>query len=380
MVIEPTSGELIFLNDTLQSVVNETFVDAPPSTLFELGTVHDVENGNLLTVTISEGVTQISLDLVSPSEKFANTLYFSLQPATTLPGNQLLLIGGPTAPPESLPEGLNQPDELKNRILKQTAKLASESSKRATAEEKAKREAESKIKLISGAVHHLNNPMNHILGAYELVQREMITLRHAVYDLLDCDPPDPRAQELQKLLDGQFSSALGNLTAISEASSRITDTVELLRIASGIDGWSFSTCSVEQLCVTTMRRLSGPINDKLRVLSDQSGHVRFIGHPVIYGQAIDIIDDTLSRASLSYESLSLEPDGDYYQLNWDAINDSSRPRSLQSTKSKSAELLRNAKKEVEYLLAPYGSQFRFDDQQVSVSLLANLAGSRQQSA
>ena len=129
-----------------------------------------------------------------------------------------------------------------------------------------------------------------------------------------------------------------------------------------------------------MRRLSGPINDKLRVLSDQSGHVRFIGHPVIYGQAIDIIDDTLSRASLSYESLSLEPDGDYYQLNWDAINDSSEPRSLRTTKSKSAELLRNAKKEVEYLLAPYGSQFRFDDQQVSVSLLANLAGSRQQSA
>ena len=180
--------------------------------------------------------------------------------------------------------------------------------------------------------------MNHILGAYELVQREMMTLRHAVFDLLDCDPPDPQAQELQKLLDGQFSSALGNLSAIREASSRITDTVELLRIASGIDGWSFSTCSVEQLCVTTMRRLSGPINDKLEVLRDQSGHVRFVGHPVIYGQAIDIIDDTLSRASLSYESLSLEPDGDYYRLNWDSINDGSE------TKSKSTELLRNAKK------------------------------------
>ena len=108
-------------------------------------------------------------------EQSANTLYFSLQPATALTDTQRLLIGGPTAPTESLPKDLNQPDELKNRILKQTAKLASESSKRATAEEKAKREAESKIKLISGAVHHLNNPMNHILGAYELVQREMMT-------------------------------------------------------------------------------------------------------------------------------------------------------------------------------------------------------------
>ena len=82
-----------------------------------------------------------------------------------------------------------------------------------------------------------------------------------------------------------------------------------------------------------MRRLSGPINDQLKVLKDQSGHVRFVGHPVIYGQAIDIIDETLSRASLSYESLSLEPDGDYYRLNWDAINDGS------GTKSKSTELL-----------------------------------------
>ena len=374
MVIEPAAGELVFINDILQSMVKETFVDAAPSTIFELGTVHDLESGDLLTDKVSDGLTQLSLDLVSPAEKSANTLYFSLQPATTLDGNQLLLISGPTAPAESLPEDLDQPDELKNRILKQTAKLASESSKRASAEEKAKREAESKIKLIGGAVHHLNNPMNHILGAYELVQREMMTLRHAVFDLLECDPPDPQAQELQKLLDGQFSSALGNLSAIREASSRITDTVELLRIASGIDGWSFSTCSVEQLCVTTMRRLSGPINDKLEVLRDQSGHVRFVGHPVIYGQAIDIIDDTLSRASLSYESLSLEPDGNYYRLNWDSINDGS------GTKSKSTELLRNAKKEVEYLLAPYGSQFRFDDQRVSVSLLANLAGSRQQSA
>ena len=374
MVIEPTTGELVFINDILRSMVNETSINASPSTIFELGTVHDLESGDLLTDKVSDGLTQLSLDLASPSEQSANTLYFSLQPATALTDTQRLLIGGPTAPTESLPKDLNQPDELKNRILKQTAKLASESSKRATAEEKAKREAESKIKLISGAVHHLNNPMNHILGAYELVQREMMTLRHAVFDLLECDPPDPQAQELQKLLDGQFSSALSNLSAIREASSRITDTVELLRIASGIDGWSFSTCSVEQLCVTTMRRLSGPINDQLKVLKDQSGHVRFVGHPVIYGQAIDIIDETLSRASLSYESLSLEPDGDYYRLNWDAINDGS------GTKSKSTELLRNAKKEVEYLLAPYGSRFRFNDQRVSVSLLANLAGSRQQSA
>ena len=374
MVIEPTTGELVFINDILRSMVNETSINASPSTIFELGTVHDLESGDLLTDKVSDGLTQLSLDLASPSEQSANTLYFSLQPATALTDTQRLLIGGPTAPTESLPKDLSQPDELKNRILKQTAKLASESSKRATAEEKAKREAESKIKLISGAVHHLNNPMNHILGAYELVQREMMTLRHAVFDLLECDPPDPQAQELQKLLDGQFSSALSNLSAIREASSRITDTVELLRIASGIDGWSFSTCSVEQLCVTTMRRLSGPINDQLKVLKDQSGHVRFVGHPVIYGQAIDIIDETLSRASLSYESLSLEPDGDYYRLNWDAINDGS------GTKSKSTELLRNAKKEVEYLLAPYGSRFRFNDQRVSVSLLANLAGSRQQSA
>ena len=262
MVIEPTTGELVFINDILRSMVNETSINASPSTIFELGTVHDLESGDLLTDKVSDGLTQLSLDLASPSEQSANTLYFSLQPATALTDTQLLLIGGPTAPTESLPEDLSQPDELKNRILKQTAKLASESSKRATAEEKAKREAESKIKLISGAVHHLNNPMNHILGAYELVQREMMTLRHAVFDLLECDPPDPQAQELQKLLDGQFSSALSNLSAFSEASSRITDTVELLRIASGIDGWSFSTCSVEQLCVTTMRRLSGPINDQ----------------------------------------------------------------------------------------------------------------------
>ena len=94
--------------------------------------------------------------------------------------------------------------------------------------------------------------------------------------------------------------------------------------------------------------LVAPSTIKLKVLKDQSGHVRFVGHPVIYGQAIDIIDETLSRASLSYESLSLEPDGDYYRLNWDAINDGS------GTKSKSTELLRNAKKRSSTFSRPMG--------------------------
>ena len=114
MVIEPTTGELVFINDILRSMVNETSINASPSTIFELGTVHDLESGDLLTDKVSDGLTQLSLDLASPSAQSANTHYFSLQPATALTGNQLLLIGGPTAPTESLPEDSSQPDELKN--------------------------------------------------------------------------------------------------------------------------------------------------------------------------------------------------------------------------------------------------------------------------
>ena len=109
MVIEPAAGELVFINDILQSMVNETFIDASPSTIFELGTVHDLESGALLTDKVSDGLTQLSLDLASPSEKSSNTLYFSLQPATALTGNLLLLIGGPPAPTKSLPEDLSNP-------------------------------------------------------------------------------------------------------------------------------------------------------------------------------------------------------------------------------------------------------------------------------
>ncbi len=373
MLIEPESGEIFFINDVLHLMVKGALQNTAPTTIFELGRVHDIENEDELKKRLEGGGKQLNLDLASSTDGLPVTVSFSVQSAKFIQGEYKLLISGPLSAHQPEPEKLSKTDDLKNRIMRQTAKLASESSKRATAEEKAKREAESKIKLISGAVHHLNNPMNHILGAYQLVQREMNTLRHTVSDLLECDPPDPQAQELQKVLDSEFSSALNNLSAINDASARITDTVELLRIASGIDGWSYTPYSIERLCVTTMRRLSGPINEHLAVLRNQSGHLRFIGHPAIYSQAIDIINETLNCASLSYEGLSLELDGDYYRLNWETrTNLVLIENKRKITDPKVQELLRGAKKEVEYLLAPYGSRFTFDDERVSVGLLAKL--------
>ena len=65
---------------------------------------------------------------------------------------------------------------------------------RAQAVEDLRLEAETKIALFSDATHHLNNPLNHITGAREIIGGELTLVRERLDTILpDDDDPDVKA-------------------------------------------------------------------------------------------------------------------------------------------------------------------------------------------
>ena len=78
-------------------------------------------------------------------------------------------------------EVFEQRDRLMSEVLDKTKALSAEAEtrsklqrERAEAVEELRLEAETKVALFSDATHHLNNPLNHITGAREIIGGELI--------------------------------------------------------------------------------------------------------------------------------------------------------------------------------------------------------------
>ena len=329
--------------------------------------------GDLRTWT-SRHDAPTSISLKSQPER---PLSVSIQKAHFLPGEFYLLIFRNertviAESPEQHEAQQSDEEQLEVRVLKQTAKLAAESSRRAAAEQRARLEAESKINLFSDAVHHLNNPLNQVVGAYELVSREMVELRSYISDLLSTEPLDPQAEEIRKLLDSQFETALTNLLAVHEASGRMTDTIEFLRIVSGIDGWSFLPTTISAICDIGLKRSTGLLYDKLIKLKESWGDLRVVGHPVLYTQAINLIERGILQHGFRSKKFQLKTLSEGYELVWDSIETSPDLPHLGTSKhSKSLTQLSELEyvgKQVEFLLTPYESKVAFYDESVGLRL------------
>ena len=118
---------------------------------------------------------------------------------------------------------------------------------RLQAENSLRLEAESAVLLFSNAVHHLNNPLNHVLGATLYVNHITSEVRSLLNDLLATDPIDSETEQVRLRFDEQLSTADDNLKIITHASERMALSVSLLRELSGIDGTAMEQHSIEQI-------------------------------------------------------------------------------------------------------------------------------------
>lgn len=118
-------------------------------------------------------------------------------------------------------------DALTQRVARQTASLAQETQKRAKAEQELRETLEEKILLIDDAAHHLNNPLNHISQASELIQKSEAPLREQLRSLL-ADAGDD-AKEIQDFFDAKLDDILSSRDTIERAVERSALTVQLLQ-------------------------------------------------------------------------------------------------------------------------------------------------------
>ena len=90
--------------------------------------------------------------------------------------------------------------------------------------------------LISNAIHHLNNPLNHIQGSMYLTQNEQTQLRQFISSLMPDDDDDPMVAAAQDQVKKHFDAIERSRHSIQDALSRASNSVMMLRALSQLDG------------------------------------------------------------------------------------------------------------------------------------------------
>ena len=159
---------------------------------------------------------------------------------------------------------------------------------RLQAENSLRLEAESAVLLFSNAVHHLNNPLNHVLGATLYVNHITSEVRSLLNDLLTTDPIDAETEEVRLRFDEQLSTADDNLKIITHASERMALSVSLLRELSGIDGTAMEAALHHKL----LKRLQSNSNINISGLGAETKDLTLYGSVSIYAYVTEYLIET----------------------------------------------------------------------------------------
>ena len=102
-------------------------------------------------------------------------------------------------------------DRLNIENLQASEALVEESLMRSEAERRARIEAETKVMVFSDAVHHLNNPLNHIVGSNQVTHDLSSQLNGKLNRLLHTDPIDPETEEVRLDIDHDLKTSSRSL-------------------------------------------------------------------------------------------------------------------------------------------------------------------------
>lgn len=149
-------------------------------------------------------------------------------------------------------------------------------------------EAEVKSILFSEAMHHLNNPLSHIMGGSEFSSRSLKDHLEALNRLLYTDPIDEDTENLRLRFEDAISRLITEQDSIGNASIRASETVSVLRIVSGIDGVPRKTFAFREVAEFLHQRYPAAAETWNR-LSDDELACSLNGDRALYGQAIEFI-------------------------------------------------------------------------------------------
>ena len=286
-------------------------------------------------------------------------------------------------------ETVNERNSLTERVLKQATMLAHESDKRALAEG-AQREAEyalrvqteARMTLFGEAVHHINNPLNHILGSLHGIAARQSDIRKLTGEIFDEDELlSPEALAVKRQYEDHFEGGFDFYESATSAVERAASTVQLLRALSGIDGVSYKSIYLGDIWSLVESRSA--MVAKLIDTSTLEGlfEKRCLGHPAMYAQALELLinsyvveddaqgfiecdaeDEPVSfRMKRAMEEGAQETSGKALRL---------RLRFEPRAHTKDSEKVLGI---VRHLLEPYGSQVDLEDGVYRLTILTEIA-------
>ncbi len=187
---------------------------------------------------------------------------------------------------------LEEKELLTQKVNKQTAALAEQSQKRAEAEERLRVELETKVEILSDAVHHINNPLNHIQGANEIVKQDVGELHDALRLAIPDVPNDPDYVAFTSALDANVANVKDATKLSNDAVERAAQAVSDIRTLTNIDGLALQPIRVTEL----FKRLEERFTLTPAVtFTPPEPHIKAIGNPTIYSFVIGTAVQTLQR-------------------------------------------------------------------------------------
>jgi len=174
---------------------------------------------------------------------------------------------------------LQERDALTQRINKQTAILAEQSSKRAEAEERLRVELETKVEILSDAVHHINNPLNHIQGANEIVRHDIASIHAIIGEAIPPDPDNPDYVAFSSALEEKIGAIFHASELSNAATQRAASAVSDVRTLANIDGLALHPIPARELLRQLQERFGS--NAYLTVSACEK-NLKVIGNPTIY--------------------------------------------------------------------------------------------------
>ena len=212
----------------------------------------------------------------------------------------------------------NERDLLNRSMLEKASELTEESNKRAAAEKLASEElaqretverlaridAETRITVFSNAIHHLNNPLNHLQGAQTSGNRSFDGLVDTVLSLLPENPDDDELVAVRAALNKDINGYREEARVATDALKRASSAVHVLRTITGLDGASFAEHTFEALKASVDSRFSKTESLSLDWKYDGTG-VSVIGAVEAYSQAVWLVLDGLAQHDVERVVLEL---------------------------------------------------------------------------
>ena len=234
------------------------------------------------------------------------SVLYALKTATILPshfvteyamqiGSVLQVILLSLALGEQAREVFEQRDALSSEVLEKTRALSAEATKRSEVEreraqavEELRLEAETKVALFSDATHHLNNPLNHITGAREIISGEL-ALIHERLDVILPDDEDPDVKAVRKAFRQNFAKIAESEMRLDDALSRASNAVSVLRAVSGVDGVGVEPCYFAEIWALLKERIFIADDNARLVPPVEFMELKVLGAPGLYVQAMEVI-------------------------------------------------------------------------------------------